>query len=87
MLDALAINNSRMIPQQALSTVTNAEDIEAYISTKEKDDRKYLQAIDLPLVQREEVLRELNLMGINAGSLFPGLDGACSQLKDRFFGY
>jgi hypothetical protein len=85
-VDALAINNSRLIPQQALSTVTNAEDIEGYISTKEKEDRKYLQAIDLPVTQREEVLRELNLMGINAGSLFPGLDGACSQLKDRFFG-
>jgi hypothetical protein len=31
------------------------------------------------------VMRELDLMGINAGSLFPGLDGACQQLKERFF--
>src|ERR1019366_99540 len=30
-LDAIAIDNNRMIPQQALSTVTNAEDIEGYI--------------------------------------------------------
>jgi len=85
-LDAVAINNSRKIPQQALATVTNAEDIEDYIGTKETDTRKYLQAIDLPLAQRTEILTELNLMGINAGSLFPGLDGACSQLRDRFFG-
>jgi hypothetical protein len=33
-----------------------------------------LQAIDLSVTQREEVLRELNF-GINADSLFPGLDG------------
>jgi hypothetical protein len=45
-----------------------------------------LQAIDLPVEQRAEVLNELSVMGINAGSLFPGLDGACGQLKDRFFG-
>jgi hypothetical protein len=75
-----------MIPQQALSTVTNLEDIEEYISSKERPDRKYLQAIDLPVEQRTEVLQELSMMGINAGSLFPGLDGACDQLKERFFG-
>jgi FRG domain len=85
-LDAIAINNLRMVPQQALSTVTNVEDIEEYISSKERADRKYLQAIDLPVEQRAEVLNELSIMGINAGSLFPGLDGACDQLKDRFFG-
>ena len=86
MLDAVALNNSRKTPQQAMASVTNAEDIEDYISTKETDGRTYLQAIDLPLGQRQEVLSELSLMGINAGSLFPGLDGACSQLRDRFFG-
>jgi hypothetical protein len=30
-------------------------------------------------------MRELDLMGINAGSLFLELDGACQQLKERFF--
>jgi hypothetical protein len=85
-LDAIAINNLRMVPQQALSTVTNVEDIEEYISSKERSDRRYLQVIDLPVEQRAEVLNELSVMGINAGSLFPGLDGACDQLKDRFFG-
>jgi len=24
-------------------------------------------------------------MGITAGSLFPGLDGACEELRERFF--
>jgi hypothetical protein len=29
--------------------------------------------------------RELNRMGVTAGSLFPGLDGGCEELKARFF--
>lgn len=87
MLEAVALNNLRKVPQQALATVTNAEDIEDYIAFRETDTRKYLQVIDLHVGLREQVLIELNLMGINAGSLFPGLDGACSQLRDRFFGF
>ena len=31
LLDALAIDNTRMIPQQALSTITNVDDVESYI--------------------------------------------------------
>jgi FRG domain len=89
-LDAVAINNSRMVPQQALSSVTNIEDIEVYIdgkAAKHDPKRKYLQVIDLPVDQRSDALRELSMMGLTPGSLFPGLDGACNQIKDRFFGF
>jgi hypothetical protein len=88
-LDAIALDNPRMVPQQALSTVTNVEDIESYISqkTSERPGRKYLHAIDLPVEQRNEALRELSAMGITAGSMFPGLDGACNQIRDRLFGF
>jgi hypothetical protein len=87
-LNAIAINNNRMVPQQALASVTNAEDIESYIKKKasEKGSRNYLLAIDLPVGQRNEALNELSMMGITAGSLFPGLDGACEQIRGRFFG-
>ena len=81
----LAIENERMIPQQAASTVTNIDDIESYIKSKESNGRKYLWAIDLPVSERAQVVRELNYMGITAGSLFPGLDGACEELKERNF--
>jgi hypothetical protein len=81
----LAIENERMIPQQAASTVTNIDDIESYIKSKESGDKKYLQAIDLPIQDRDKVVRELRFMGITAGSLFPGLDGACEELKERNF--
>jgi hypothetical protein len=82
----LAIENERMIPQQGASTITSVDDIEAYIRSKEVEAKKtYLWAIDLPVAQRRDVVRELRYIGITAGSLFPGLDGACEELKDRNF--
>ncbi|MBX5063189.1 FRG domain-containing protein [Rhizobium lentis] len=86
-LEAYAIENERAIPQQALSSITNVDDIESYIRLREVEKgRSYLVAFDLPYDQRETVLRELRLMGITAGSLFPGFDGACEELRMRLFG-
>lgn len=85
-LDALAIENARMLPQQAISTITNVDDIETYISNLESVHKQhYLQAIDLPISERPNVARDLSVMGITAGSLLPGLDGACEQLRERYF--
>ncbi|MDQ3315597.1 MAG: FRG domain-containing protein [Verrucomicrobiota bacterium] len=85
-LEALAIENARALPQQSLSTLTNVDDIESYIRISEQQTgKKYLKAIDLPASQRREVMVELSLMGITAGSLFPGLDGACEELYGRMF--
>jgi hypothetical protein len=85
-LEFIAIENERMIPQQAASTLTNIDDIETYIKTRETIKKtQYLGAIDLEMRDRKRVMRELSSMGITAGSLFPGLDGACEELKERFF--
>ena len=85
-MEFVAIDNERMIPQQAASSVTNVDDIESYIRGIEKDKKKrYLQVIDLPWKERPMVMRELSLMGITAGSLFPGLDGACEEIRARIF--
>lgn len=85
-LEPIAIRNDRLIPQQALTSYTTVDDIETYIQSMEKDKGKqYLQAIDLPIGERDMVMRELGFMGITAGSLFPGLDGACEELRERFF--
>jgi hypothetical protein len=82
----IAVENERMIPQQAASTVTNIDDIESYIKSKEAEEKKvYLSAIDLPVSERKAVTNELRRMGITAGSLFPGLDGMCEELRDRNF--
>jgi hypothetical protein len=86
-VEPLAINNVRVVPQQSVSVVTNVEDLETHIQRLERIQKwSFLKVIDLPAEERSKVIRELDLMGINAGSLFPGLDGACRQLKERFFG-
>jgi FRG domain len=86
LMEFVAVENERLIPQQALSGLTNVDDVETYIASVEKNlGRQYLTAIDMPIAEREEVMRQLALMGITAGSLFPGLDGACEELRERLF--
>ena len=85
-LEFNAVENERMIPQQGASTVTNVDDIESFVRLAEqKHGTSYLRAIDLPKQDRRRVMQELSYMGITAGSLFPGLDGACQELKERNF--
>jgi FRG domain len=81
----IAIENERMIPQQATSMITNIDDIEGYIQSKQSAAKKYLWAIDLPMSDRRQAVSELSYMGITAGSMFPGLDGACEELRERNF--
>jgi hypothetical protein len=82
----IAIENDRMIPQQSVSTITNVDDIESYVKEMETHlNKSYLSAIDLPIRERADVIRELSYMGVTAGSLFPGLDGACEELRERNF--
>lgn len=85
-LEPLAIANPRMIPQQALVSLTNIDDIESFIRWQEIACGKvFLQVIDLPVQDRPHIMSELALMGVAAGSLLPGLDGTCEELKERFF--
>ncbi len=87
-IETIALENPRALPQQSLSTVTNCDDIESYIRLCEAEVQKqYLWAIDLDYGERHAVLRELSLMGITSASLFPGIDGACEEVKARYFGY
>jgi len=86
LMEALTIENLRAIPQQSVSSVTNLDDIESYLLMQQNEKGKeYLRAIDLPVHHRKKVMEELSLMGITAGSLFPGLDGACEELRGRYF--
>jgi hypothetical protein len=84
----IAIDNERMIPQQSVSAITNTDDIELYLAEmaiKVGKGEPYLAAIDLPVSQRSMVFADLAHMGVTAGSLFPGLDGTCEELKERHF--
>ena len=75
-----------MVPQQSVSTITNVDDIETYIREMEdRESQTFLSAVDLPVSARDEVFSELAYMGITAGSMFPGLDGTCEELRERNF--
>ena len=85
-MEFLAIENERLIPQQAVTTVTNIDDIESYVKKREAEkDCTYLTAIDIPVKERNKVMQELSFMGIAAGSMFPGIEGGCEELKEKMF--
>ena len=81
----IAIENERMIPQQAASMLTNVDDIESYIRSKESDTQRYLWAIGSFLSRNAERGPRAWVYQDHAGYLFPGLDGACEELKERYF--
>jgi hypothetical protein len=84
--NALAFGNQRAVPQLYISTMTNVDDIESHIKRIENIKMKsYLDVVELRASERSPIMQELALMGIAAGSLFPGLDGACESLKERNF--
>lgn len=85
-IESMQMANPRHGPQQAISTVTNVADVEGFIRRREQEDGvTYLTVCDLPVASQPQIMRELELMGITYGSLFPGLDGICRDMRDRLF--
>jgi hypothetical protein len=86
LLEAISLENPRAMPQQALSAITTVDDVESYLSQLGKErQRSYLRVFDLPYSERTQILGDLRLMGISAGALFPGIDGACEEMRSRMF--
>jgi hypothetical protein len=84
--DHLVLNNDRMIPQQAVTAFTNIHNIEHFIDFEGgKNGKEYLRKYAIPTTEAHRVMRDLKLMGITKSSLFPGIDGICSDLKDELF--
>lgn len=78
--------NPRIVPQQGAFTVTNVDDMEAYILSRSTEVGKtFLYTALLSVKDKPNVLRELNLMGINEMTLFPSIDGICRAMKSQFF--
>jgi len=85
-MEFIAINNPRQTPQQAITTISNISDIEQYIMHKENESKKrFLYAIDIPAKERDLVIEDLRFMGITAGSMFPGIDGICEEMREINF--
>lgn len=88
LIEPLALGNPRALPQQSVATITNLDDIEDYIKYRENEtNREYLRVFDLEPSGRNDALRQLGLMGISPGSMFPGLEGVCREYRDRHFGH
>lgn len=86
--EPLALGNTRMLPQQAVSTFSTVDDIEAFIAYKQEEtahSESYLRVFELKASERRKVISELRLMNITPASLFPGLDGICQMLRDKNF--
>lgn len=81
----LPLYNTRALPQQSVVTSTNISDIEGWLKTQETSQRRYLTKIDLPASERNAIMADLTSMGITAASLFPGIEGTCRALNERFF--
>jgi hypothetical protein len=86
LLNPVALENPRALPQQAICSITTVDDVEGYLDQCGRIFGKtYLRVFELPFSERDSVLSELRLMGVAAGSLFPGIDGACEEMKLRNF--
>ena len=86
--EPLSLGNPRALPQQSVATLTNLDDLEAYIQLmEERREKSYLKVIDVSPKDRVKVLQQLSLMGISVGSLFPGMEGMCAEYRIRDIGY
>lgn len=81
----LTLNNPRALPQQALTTFTNCCDMEGHLYKCGGETNRYLKAIDIPIKDARNAMRDLAMMGITYGALFPGIDGACQDFKEIKF--
>ena len=86
-VQAIAINTPRAIPQQSVFTFSNIVDIEWFCNTLSQYDKSapFLTKIDIPVAYRSTALRDLRSMGITQASMFPGIDGTCKDLASLHF--
>lgn len=81
-----ARDNPRVIPQQSVHMFSNLVDIETFIEDVEKQaGRRFLRRIDVASTERAVAMRDLDVMGVTAAALFPGVEGACRALAEKCF--
>ncbi len=86
LLETLAIDNDRAIPQQGILMLTNVQDIEAHIFGLEQcSGIPLLRAYDLPIDDARDALNNLAMMGITRSTMMPGIESICLDLKERLF--
>ena len=77
-----ARQNARLYAQQGRFLVTNVATVEDYIRyLEDRDKRRFMFAVDLPIHMASQALEDLAYMGLNAATMFPGLDGVCRMMR------
>lgn len=83
-LESVPFYNPRAVQQQSVTTITNVDNIERYVNEL-KDAPPALRWFDFAASEREEILDELEWMGVTESLLFPGLEGSFRTLaRGRF---
>ncbi len=52
---------------------------------EERQNRRFLTRIDIPVSDRGIAMRDLATMGVTSASLFPGIEGLCRFLAEATF--
>lgn len=74
--------NPRLYVQQGKFVITNVADLEGFLCGAEGHvNQNFMVAVDIPASEAVTALQDLRYMGLTASSLFPGLDGVCTMLK------
>ncbi len=76
--------NHKYMIQQGVFTFTNVVDITKHIRLNEKKEQ-YLFEWKFSKKDRPYIMKELDLMNINAMTLFPSVEGMCKKCKEDFF--
>lgn len=84
-LELPGYGNARVLPQQSITMFSNIDDIEKIIQANEQSPGQFLTAVSIPSQEREKALKDLQLMGITWGSMFPSIEGVCKLLSERHF--
>lgn len=86
-MDIIPRGNDRAGPQKSMFTVTNVDDIEAHILATERNvQQQFLWVIDIPTIDRDKALADLDDFNVNRSMLFPDLDGFCRSMRIKQFG-
>lgn len=81
----IPLHNPRILPQQSMVTFSNVEDVERFLLyLEQRRGEQIIRAYDI-VDDCAGILSELRVMGIHAGSMYPGLDGACQSLAEKNF--
>lgn len=76
--------NPRQLAQNTVYTVTNVSDMGGHIDGNKKT-QSFLYFFELSADLKNNIIKELDLMGINEMTLFPDLDGLCREINKKYF--